>query len=494
MTITERLYQIKQNIKTIESGDVSAALLDSVRADFLELMELVKLFLISERDSYYGYFLMNMQVRANFHVDCIAGIKLNTFPPVFESNPLLLCKFTLKEILYVVCHEIDHIVLNHPAEMVKANPEGDPEMFYRFNLAADAAVNDRINHEIKAEQHDFLSAPDGLITSAVLSKMFRLGRIRDMESYAYYFNLIRNKSAQEKNQPQNGQSSMMQQQNGKDGNGDSDAQPGGKESDQDATGKEDGGKPGKSSEETGDENGEKIVTAANCSGKLRDHNWEAGADAEDAAAAVRELVNSAVDMMNDESRGMMPGYFMSQVKEINKPPVLSWQAILKKYVGTISANKQKTRTRLNRRQPERFDLSGARDDKVLKIAVAIDTSGSMSDQMIGQVMNEIFAILAKRKHEITVIECDAEVRRVYKAKTPAEVKKKVSGRGGTMFSPVMDYVNNDKYFRDALLIYFTDGYGENEIPRPRTYRNLWVVVGNARHLSVKEPYGAVLTL
>ena len=150
--------------------------------------------------------------------------------------------------------------------------------------------------------------------------------------------------------------------------------------------------------------------------------------------------------------------------------------------------------RLNRRQPERFDLSGSVDDKVLKIVVAIDTSASVDDNMIGQIFNEIFAILAKRKHDITVIECDAEVRRVYKAKTPADIKKKVTGRGGTRFSPVIDHINKDKYYRDALLIYFTDGYGEIEIPKPRTYRNIWVVIGDSRHLSVKEPYGAVLTL
>ena len=98
-----------------------------------------------------------------------------------------------------------------------------------------------------------------------------------------------------------------------------------------------------------------------------------------------------------------------QVQIINTPPAFSWQAILKKYIGTISANKKSTRTRLNRRQPERFDLSGSVDDKVLKIVVAIDTSGSMSDQMISQIFNEIFAILAKRKHDISVIECDATV-------------------------------------------------------------------------------------
>ena len=435
-------------------------------------MELCKLFLISERDSYYGYFLMNMQFSVNFGANSIAGIKLNTFPPVFESNPLLLCKFKLKEILYVICHEIDHIVLNHPAEMVKANPSKDEQTFYEFNLAADASVNDRIDHEIKAENRAFLAHPDGVITSKVLAKMYEIKHLLSMENYAYYFGMISGKKQKNaENAPGNGQDSMMQQQNRQDGTEQGDSSVSGQQS----------------------EDGDEIVTAANC-GELTDHNWEAGDDAEDAQAVVREFVNAAVDMMNEESRGLMPAHFMSQVELINKPTVLSWQAILKKYIGTISANKRKTRMRLNRRQPERFDLSGRVDDKVLKIAVAIDTSGSVDDHMIAQIFNEIFAILAKRTHEITVIECDAQIQRVYRAKNAGEIQKKVAGRGGTMFTPAIEYINNDKYFRDALLIYFTDGFGEREIPKPKTYRNLWVVFDDERHLSVKEPYGVVLKL
>ena len=470
--ITDILYRIKENLKAIESGDERSSLLDEVRSDYLDLVELIKLFLISERDTYYGYFLMNLQFSVNFHSNSIAGIKLNTFPPVFESNPLLLCKFTLKEIIYIVCHEIDHIVLNHPAEMVKANPTEDPEVFREFNLAADASVNDRINHEIDVEKHKFMSPPDGLITSSVLSEMFDLGKIWEMQSYAYYFNLIKDldKDSQEnRSEPSNGQESIMKEKIAEEGSGDL-------------------------SVENQDGEQSDIVTAANCGGNISDHEWEAGSDAEDAAAAVRELVNASVSMMSDESRGMMPGYFLSQVENLNKPPVLSWQALLKKYIGTITAGKRKTRMRLDRRQPERFDIAGRVDDKILKIVVAIDTSGSMDDHMISSVFSEIFAILAKRKYEITVIECDARVQKVYRARNISEIEKKVAGRGGTCFTPVIEYINNDRYFRDALLIYFTDGYGESEIPKPKTYRNLWVVLDDSRNLSVKDPYGTVVTL
>ena len=503
--VTTLLYRIKENISAIEAGDMRAPLLDEIRSDFLEFVEHIKLFLISERDSYYGYFLMNMQFRANFQSDSIAGIKLNEFPAVFESNPLLLCKFTLKEIIYIFCHEIDHVVYNHPAEMIKSNPNNDPDVFYQFNLAADASVNDNIDYEIKKEGRSFMKSPSGLITSKVLSKMYHLGNIYEKENYAYYFNLIASKGKKEQDgnsqSAENGASSIMQKQilsdslgdNGEDSNDASDDNrdsSNGSNTSQTA----ENSSQNNSGDNTGEESQNNIVTAANCGGKLSDHNWEAGNDAEDASAAVRELVNSAVDMMNEESRGLMPAKFMSQVEKINKPAELSWQAILKKYIGTISANKRKTRMRLNRRQPERFDISGRVDDKVLKIAVAIDTSGSVDDKMIAKIFNEIFEILAKRKHEITVIECDAKVQRVYKARNASEIKTKVQGRGGTWFSPVIDYVNNDKYFRDALLIYFTDGYGEREIPKPKTYRNIWVVFDGAENLSLKEPYGIVLSL
>ena len=116
----------------------------------------------------------------------------------------------------------------------------------------------------------------------------------------------------------------------------------------------------------------------------------------------------------------------------------------------------------------------------------------MTAQDIAKILREVVGILAKRRHVLTVIECDSEVQRVYQVKAESDIKKSAVGRGGTAFTPVIEYVNNDRYFRDALLIYFTDGDGEREIPRPRTYRNLWVVLGDAGNLSVEEPYGTVI--
>ncbi len=240
-----------------------------------------------------------------------------------------------------------------------------------------------------------------------------------------------------------------------------------------------------------DNDSNNIITADNC-GKPDDHNWQAGDDADEITSVIREFINDSYEMMDEETIGLMPAYYLEQVKKINEPPKISWQRLLKKYVGTIAAGKRKTRTKLNRRQPNRYDLSGEMNDKVLKIVVAIDTSGSVSSHEIAQIFNEIFTILAKRRYTITVIECDSEIQRIYLVRKPSDIKIDVAGRGGTLFTPVIEHINSDRYYRDALLIYFTDGYGEDKIPKPLTYRNLWVITGHSEELSLKNPYGAVI--
>ena len=71
----------------------------------------------------------------------------------------------------------------------------------------------------------------------------------------------------------------------------------------------------------------------------------------------------------------------------------------------------------------------------------------------------------------------------------------MKGRGGTCFTPVFKYMRTERKMRDTdLLIYFTDGYGDCSIPKPRTYRNLWVVLKDAKNLSLANPYGEVKAL
>lgn len=522
-SIIELLARMKAAVEQFERTR-APQLLDDIDRDFQQFARLVTLYLVSERDTYYGYFFMAMTFRSNFECRTIAGIRLDAYPPVFETNPLILLKYSLREILYIFCHEVDHVVFNHPAEMVKSNPEKDPQLFELFNYAADAAVNDQLNREAR-RKGKFLKAPRGLVTSGTLARKFNLSGLSQGESYLYYFNLIKEKAKsqdQDQSPAENGIAPIPQSNNqqkrqgkGKDENknesqGESEAgnSEGNRNENAEANdsnqGESNGSAPAEGSRadasSPSEARAQAAVTAAEAAGNLEDHTWLQGDDdnstdiGEALAEAAKELVNEAVDIMGSESRGMMPARFTSQVERLNQPAKLNWQAILKKYVGAVTAGKTKTRTRLNRRQPKRFDLSGTKESKTLKICVAIDTSGSMSDDYIAQIFREIFAIISRKRFELTVIEFDMEIQSVYRVKTPDDLPNHVLGRGGTYFTPLIEYINERRYFRDALLIIFTDGYAEGSIPKPLTYRNLWVILGNVEALSVEKPYGAVMPL
>ena len=109
-------------------------------------------------------------------------------------------------------------------------------------------------------------------------------------------------------------------------------------------------------------------------------------------------------------------------------------------------------------------------------------------------MSEVLNVSSANESEVTVIECDTKVSSVYVLDGAKRIKKVTrSSCGGTCFSPAIQYVNENNY-RDAVCIYFTDGYGEEEIPKPRVQKMMWVVLDNVENLSVKEPYGPVCSL
>ena len=192
-------------------------------------------------------------------------------------------------------------------------------------------------------------------------------------------------------------------------------------------------------------------------------------------------------------KGETPGYIGNMISNLkNSKGEIPWNIYLKKLMGTIESNKKKTITRRNRRQPNRLDLRGELRGHKAEIAVALDISGSISDEEFKQAIKEVLAIVKNYNHEITIIECDNEIKRVYRAKSKNDVKERLNIRGGTKFTPVFEYANNKKI---NLLVYFTDGKGENKLDIiPRGYKILWLISGRGDKLSLREPYGAVKKL
>ena len=196
---------------------------------------------------------------------------------------------------------------------------------------------------------------------------------------------------------------------------------------------------------------------------------------------------------DNAKKGSVPTYIENMIKSLkNSKGELPWNLYLKKLMGTIEANKKKTITRRNRRQPNRLDLRGELRGHKAEIAVAIDISGSISDEEFKQAIKEVLTIVKSHNQEITIIECDKEIKRTYKVKSPKDIKERVASGGGTKFLPVFEYANNKKI---NLLIYFTDGKGEEKLEiKPRGYKTLWVISGRVEKLSLQEPFGVVKKL
>ena len=196
---------------------------------------------------------------------------------------------------------------------------------------------------------------------------------------------------------------------------------------------------------------------------------------------------------DNAKKGSVPTYIENMIKSLkNSKGELPWNLYLKKLMGTIEANKKKTITRRNRRQPNRLDLRGELRGHKAEIAVAIDISGSISDEEFKQAIKEVLTIVKSHNQEITIIECDKEIKWTYKVKSPKDIKERVASGGGTKFLPVFEYANNKKI---NLLIYFTDGKGEEKLEiKPRGYKTLWVISGRGEKLSLQEPFGVVKKL
>ncbi len=125
---------------------------------------------------------------------------------------------------------------------------------------------------------------------------------------------------------------------------------------------------------------------------------------------------------------------------------------------------------------------------LLRIVIAIDTSGSVDEILLADFLGEINSIMQSYpNYEIDVITADAKIQS-HKVFLPGEnLDYEVSGGGGTDFRPVFEYI--DSYIDyPTLLLYFTDGMGT--FPEMEAnYDVMWIM---PEELDV--PFGEVMIL
>lgn len=171
-----------------------------------------------------------------------------------------------------------------------------------------------------------------------------------------------------------------------------------------------------------------------------------------------------------------------------------WKKELKKLVGQSISPEDKRQAYANKNILISQDRIARTDkdkyDCMDYMVVAIDTSGSMTEEYMQQCLAEIYAIaLAKKPIKLVILQFDTRITDIQEFTNLNELKKKIKlhqihlkGGGGTECKPVFDLLLKDPKFKRRpaeLLMIFTDGYLTQYPRNIRTMKNLiWVVIDN----------------
>lgn len=212
--------------------------------------------------------------------------------------------------------------------------------------------------------------------------------------------------------------------------------------------------------------------------------WSRGEAGEDGLARLARqrldrLLADAWAAASVKDHAHLPGQVVKELTALAERlrSSLDWRRILRAFAqSSARGDLQYTIKRQSRRFGTR---PGLRIRRVSRLLVAVDTSGSVSDDDIHRFFAEIDAIHRAGAY-VHIVECDAKVQRDYSYK--GQKPKAVAGRGGTHFDPVFTFINRSNSRYDGC-IYLTDGYALKPDVRPRCPL-LWVITsdGTERNL------------
>lgn len=395
---------------------------------------------IMEEDSFFAYFYLQMdhQLRLDIPGPTASNFKNGRY--ALYINPFQYLPLPLEQMKNAIKHEILHILLQH---MTRARILKKTYDSYIINLAMDVVVNNYL-----------LDMPRDAITVPFLNEKFGL-ELKPFRTLEHYANQLQ--KAYDAEEKSDGEDQEQASDNVETSlTGDSD-----------------------------EEGGEEIEFAFNAK---RTHDiWEESDQVSD--ELLEQFTQQYIEQAN---HGSTDGFLGSLIYDFYQHKSdLPWHHYLKKLMGTVESGRKKTLTRRNRRQPSRLDLRGTLRNHKARVLVALDTSGSITDDQFRQALLETLQILKAYQHELTIVECDNQVQRTYALRDLKDLKPRLEGRGGTAFSPVIEFANSRK---TDILVYFTDGEGEVALhPIPKGYPILWVIT-NEGQLSVGKPYGLVKQL
>ena len=186
--------------------------------------------------------------------------------------------------------------------------------------------------------------------------------------------------------------------------------------------------------------------------------------------------------------GSLPAALLSELEFIlaERETKLDWKRVVRIFCASSGRTRiHHTMKRISKRYGTR---PGIKVQRLQRLLVAVNTSGSIDQEMLEALFTEIHAAW-KAGATVHIVECDAEVKRDYKYawKPP----RGISVGGGTDFEPVFCWMQEQSQFDGCLDL--TDGRGPAPTTRPRC-KLLWVITTGEEDARDKLPFGTTITL
>ena len=368
-------------------------------------------------------------------------------------NPDFVNKHTEKEIEGVLLHEGCHVIWEHPLRIGNRNHE-------LWNIATDFAINAWIRFDLGME------LPEG----GMLDKRFRgmsAEKIYDMlDNDDDLLDEIKEEYSDEESDTKSdtdsdcGSNSESDLDEGSESDTDTDSDSA-EESEELSTGKYSSGSEDKYTD-LPKSIGE-VIAPTDDDGKPLDTSG---------IQEIAESIRSQV-MMSNKLAGMGGGSsgLEGRIKAMERSQI-NWADYLQECLESYFRSDH-TWSKPNKRHSWRgVHLPAKRkSDQGGEIAIAMDTSGSVSQQELNQMANEcqrIFSDLGIEK--VRVCYCDHVVRKndndewwdTFDLSAGDEIEFSIRGRGGTEFDPVFNLLNDFTEDKEDIqaLIYFTDGWAD----------------------------------
>lgn len=383
----------------------------------------------------------------------VFGFDMKSHPSKFLYNPYFVNMVSDKFMEYIIISQGLKLLLRHCSDRQLADKS-------RHALASNLTINSILcenkNNDI-VEVVKYMSTFDDFDTP----KKYEFEEKLTLEDY--YILLENNKKAQVRTEKMLGGCSSDSVQDSTDGSSDSDCSGGCPFNDQ------------------GD-------AESNGLNNLDNENWQQN---EMIDADIKNYVSKLKD--SNKSWGNITGNIIDSILVAHQSPV-NWRRLVRHFGKTIEAKKTiNTRSKANRRTE--FVDPGYRREFKSKVLVALDTSGSISDE----ALSEAFSVVRDScKHSQIDYACwdtrianhEKNVNKKYKHSN----NYKLAGRGGTDVQCVFDLADKESY--DGVVI-ITDGYfSEPKGPTKTSTKYIWLMEKGTYNPKISDiiPIGRVFEM